>query len=675
MKKILFLFITLFPIIISAQESLKGLHVNPVILHSKIKAGMLKNSIIHDTLPFIDDFSLEGIYPDQSRWTNNNVFINNAYCKDPVTVGVATFDALDADGQIYKNASFSQFSADTLTSIPLRLDTIFVKGKKSRAISTKDSLYFSFLYQPGGIGNPPESHDSLVLEFYSPADKKWHWIWSSAGTTFEKFIAHLDSGTYKNYKDSAASKKKIKPPFNRIDTLLHNRFNVDFKTVLLNIKDSALYYRKGFSFRFRSYASLATSYLPTWGAGNVDIWNIDYVYINTNRSIKDSNIVTDVAFSSKPLSFLKYYTSMPWKQFLSDASSEIISQLEYPYSNFFTIDRIVDQGFIITDLTKTFSPYKPTITTNPDMKLLSDTTFKQNVPAYVLTDNNKKNAVYEVKAYLKANIQGRDLNPFNDTVRFVQNFNNYFAYDDGIPEAGYGLNGSGGFIADHFNLSTTDLDDTLTSVAIFFNSTLDNINKLPFSLIVWDDNNGLPNNVIYKKDALFPVDSALDAFKVYHLDSAIILKNKSFFVGINQLTKDNLNIGFDQNNDNHLNQFYNTDGSWNVSIYPGALMIRPVFGKHLSEAVGYIKPSDDKLFIYPIPVNQNAYISYLTANRSLVDISIYDLTGKEVKAVLNETQEKALHNITVDMSDLKPGMYFLDININNHVLRKKLIKN
>ena len=102
----------------------------------------------------------------------------------PVTQGVLTLDALDENGHVHENAvpGPSNWIADIVSSQPIRLDSIF--SPNPVALHNYDSIYFSFWFQPGGglgphpfndIGTPPESQDSLVLEFLAPdyADTIW----------------------------------------------------------------------------------------------------------------------------------------------------------------------------------------------------------------------------------------------------------------------------------------------------------------------------------------------------------------------------------------------------------------------------------------------------------------------------------------------------------------------
>lgn len=132
----------------------------------------------------------------------------------------------------------------------------------------------------------PAKRDSLILEFHSPAEfdtitsssgtqinPKWHYVWSTPGRKTVTLFA-----------------------------LQHNSY---FQQVLIPITDSSRYYKNGFRFRFRNYASLANNYVPDWQS-NGDQWNIDVVYLNTGRSIQDS-VLKDIAFADRAPSMLKTF--------------------------------------------------------------------------------------------------------------------------------------------------------------------------------------------------------------------------------------------------------------------------------------------------------------------------------------------------------------------------------
>jgi hypothetical protein len=650
--------IILIPFLVFPQEILTGLSVNPVLKNNNVKFEHLKSGNTFAKLPFIDDFSNSGIYPDQFHWSDNNVFINNEYPVNPPTIGVATFDALDENGQIYKNANSTQFPADTLTSVAIRLDTSFFTDQKKR-ILPKDSVYLSFFYQPGGLGISPDPQDSLVLEFYSVKDAHWHWIWSVPGTTLDTFVSKLP----------------------RTDTSVYKS---DFKKVMIPIKDSANYLRKGFRFRFRNYAAVANNYLSSWAAGNVNIWNIDYVYLDTNRRYNDSTM-RDIAFKTNPGTLLKNYHSMPWKQYIANPDGETPDSISFNLHNFNGgVPRNTNEKFQIYDtLTKDliFEPFPNGSSFN--FSPLSNSLFSIPItPFHFNSNSTNKNHDFKVSAFIKS--VALDFYHNNDSANFIQRFNSYYAYDDGNPEAGYGLNGTSGLIAYRFDLDS--IPDTLTSVAIFFNSTFKNANHKNFNILIWNELNNLPDKIILESSNNYlPGDSGLDLFKVYPLDTMVILNNKTFFVGVRQFTKDNLNIGFDLNNDNSSKIFYNSGSGWISSMYSGSLMIRPVFGSYPPQTVSELKVPKYKLTLYPNPVSGNKLNMILSGSSQFPNLSsseflscsIYNSIGKEIP--ISNTPFSILQSpFSIILPDLSDGIYILRLysqSGNFSISKKFVVKN
>ena len=83
------------------------------------------------SLPVIDDFSIDSYYPDTNIWQDKSVFINRNYAVNPITIGVATFDGLDARGRPYDITltGIDSENADTLTSHKIDLsssDTVYL---------------------------------------------------------------------------------------------------------------------------------------------------------------------------------------------------------------------------------------------------------------------------------------------------------------------------------------------------------------------------------------------------------------------------------------------------------------------------------------------------------------------------------------------------------------------
>ncbi len=104
----------------------------------------------------------------------------------------------------------------------------------------------------------------------------------------------------------------------------------------------------------------------------------------------------------------------------------------------------------------------------------------------------------------------------NDTVVYYQRFSNYFAFDDGSSEAGYGVNGLGSRNAMVAYRFKSFIEDTLRAIRICFNDSYMNSNQRIFDLMVWDDNGGIPGNVLYTQEkAMVQQGEAINGFYTY----------------------------------------------------------------------------------------------------------------------------------------------------------------
>lgn len=180
MTRRVFLYVALlafYPLNLLCQEAITGIPSNKFVNESFASKVIVKG-LLADTvsLPFFDDFSGHSALPDAGRWSDNNVFINNTYSDRQITEGIATFDALDSKGYLYESANSSSFRADQLTSKPINL-----------AFPVSDSIWLSFVCEPGGLSDSPEKNDSLTLEFFAPGENQWHSVWRKDGSETKGF--------------------------------------------------------------------------------------------------------------------------------------------------------------------------------------------------------------------------------------------------------------------------------------------------------------------------------------------------------------------------------------------------------------------------------------------------------------------------------------------------------
>ncbi|HLN54096.1 MAG TPA: T9SS type A sorting domain-containing protein [Lentimicrobium sp.] len=640
-----------------AQERITGLVANPSIKHVKQVPGVNRQTQASLNLPFFDDFSNTGsIFPDSRHWTDNYVFINDDFAVNPPTIGVATFDAINNLGEIYSHGSPYSFGADTLTSVEIRLDSIFLAT--ARKITTGDSLYFSFFYQPQGYGNTPAPGDSLILEFLAPEEIDSVFVPADTVITGnDTVIIPADTLIYQNWVRMWSSQGYLLEHF-------HDTVGDWFQQILVPVLDSARFYKPNFRFRFRNYASLADATLPDWQS-NGDQWNVDYIYLNIERGINDI-YHPDVAFAAKAPNMLSRFTSMPFDQYRREFVNEMADSVNIKITNLFNDDYNATYSYEVTDENDNLihvyqggNFFVPPYSTNGYVTYPS---FAHPPVAFVYPVNSTGPVEFTTTHILHtdANLGRRE----NDTIRFRQIFSNYLSYDDGTAEAGYGITPEGAQVAYQFKLNK---NDSLFGVKMFFNQTLAQGNSQPFYLNVWNDYFGKPGDIIYSRFGYQPVfTDSLNQFFYYDLDSAIFIEpgrfpNLIFYVGWEQSTGDMLNLGLDKNNSASKYIFYKTFGDWNNSQYPGALMIRPVIG--VESILSEEEPIHIRtLSLYPNP--NSIGVLKISSDIPQTEIDNYSFV---ITATDGRTVSKLPYHTEINVSHLANGMYFFQLMKGNSI--------
>jgi len=547
-------------------------------------------------LPFFEDFSRPGNLPDQKIWTDTYAYINNSYAVDPVSIGVATLDAVDADGSL-NGTTRTPFLSDFLTSKPIDLN-----------YPGRNDIIFSFFYQPQGMGSDPQKQDSLLLDFYAPQIREWFTVWSDTGKPLEAF-----------------------------------------RQVFIPVRDEK-FLLKGFQFRFKNYASMPDNQGYPNRNSNRDHWNIDYIYLDTAR-LTDVTAINDVAMTGSLGSILKSYEAMPWKHFKRAFQTQIKPYIPIIYKNNDTTSRNVTRMLEITDRTvykkETFSGGAINVPAGGKDTL----DFPYNFPFVFYQADS---VLFEIKSYLVTD----ELDyKWNDTVTRYQKFYNYYSYDDGSAEAGYDLQGEGTInarVACQFKSFETD---TLRGVQMYFPQVVDEVGKDYFLLTVWgnDLQSNQPGEVLYSMSGARPVYSnEINKFRIYELDTVLVVKDL-FYVGWIKTTENSLNVGFDRNNNNSSNIFYNLGQQWQTSSKQGSLMIRPIMGRKIVYPASATTIAEKELMVYPNPASDHIMIGQswqLTKDQFVA--SIFNLEGLLV------LQTREFEN-GIDVSALPPGIYLLSL--------------
>lgn len=618
MNKFLKLFILIALLLpdlyLNAQEQLMPLNANAQLISASStknqQASRTFSLATLDTIPFFEDFSYSTVspYPSKAHWLDSNVFINHTFPIAAPSIGVATFDGLNKKGYPYNLSApvSSSAQADRLTSRPINL-----QKKGAQVYQPSDSVYLSFYYQAEGRGDSPEPNDSLSVDFYKPNQKKWEKVWGRKG-----------------YNPSGA------------DSLFH--------LVILPIKDTA-YFDSLFQFRFRNRATLS---------GSLDHWHVDYIRIDKNRSYADS-LVEDDAFQYMSTPFLKNYSSMPYRQFISSemapATNNYIRNNFNTGKNTFYNYSVYDKNSVMTYSynggSANILPYSSNGMHNAPQHAAPPVSFAFPAP---MVDS----ALYTIKHVISSN---PDFARQNDTIFQIQKFSSYYAYDDGTAEVGYYNNTYGAKNAVRY---TINVPDTLRALRIYFDPVTDgqNIISSSFRVIVWADGNTGPGNEIYRDSAMYPkyIQGSYNIMPTYKLTSCLRLSPGTYYFGIQQTSNKPLNIGFDKNNDHSNALYYDIGSGWVQSAIKGSIMINPMLGCNYPptpvgmEEYGYTIPQG-QISLYPNPAQNTIRIG---TNGILVD----NATVRILSAVGQTAYTRPYSSgDEIDISALPDGIYFVQL--------------
>lgn len=652
-------------------------------------------------LPFFDDFSHSNTYPDSTKWTDNNVLVNDGFPLCPPSRKGATFDVLDADGKVYSYAISNAFIAEYLTSVRIRLDSIM--EPEPRALTPADSIYLSFYYQPQGNGNSPEEQDSLVLQFGTTTERKeflfldyqsydiadifaemqvdtlfpGDTIWASVGCQPGLFALVTDTLTPMTQGSIAVPCDSVfttvadttwyhiwSVPGQTLEDFMDENDGQYFKQVMIPITDLK-YFRDDFYFRFYNYASIVGSSLPS-NRSNEDNWSIDFVYLNINRTIDDTDYPM-LTFSGQQPSFFNRYQSIPYRQYRINPYTFTREYLDIDVANLNGIDHEANYYYTVQKIgggqhyTRTVSPTTiPPYKTNGYLQCSEyESPACPNVGELFAISLDYDSVSYQISHYLYDSTANP---PLVDSMVYRIGMYNYYAYDDGIPELGFGVRPAGGRFAVRFDVADFD---TIQGVQLLFNHTLNDANNKYFDIVIWKDANGKPGEELYRLENQRPQwQDQIYRFSYYRFDKTVALAG-AFYIGIEQRSDDLINIGFDTSIDNIDYNFVNTNGSWQQSSKHGSLMIRPVVGASYFIGVEENGPSTGSgtFRIYPNPVSN---ILHIESDIDGGQMSIYDLMGRMVYQSEYQTE--------IPVNQLNDGLYFLSITTSEgQVINQKFI--
>jgi hypothetical protein len=595
------------------QVSLAQFKIVPLQNTETTKTSSAKVAAIQ--LPFFDDFSTSFNTQDLSKWQKGGgVYINNTFTTNHPTLNVATFDGLKANGSPYDFSNqLAQGATDSLTSQAIDLSKNILK----------DSLYLSFFYKREGLGEKPDLNDSLKAEFLTDGGK-WQKVALILGDTAK---------------------------------IATDKFVQIFIPINKNI-----FFHSGFQFRFLTFGKQS---------GQFDVWHIDYVYLDKNRSIKKPFYV-DFACRNPMSSILSRYNSMPMPQFLEKPTLELSGTIKSDVYN-------LSGG---ANDVRVFYSVKNLLTNESFIDSIPPIQIESLSSKIIETKNNIAQQLKGSKANVEVqfNIKSGDAPIFtvNDKIKTNIILDNYYAYDDGTAEQAAYLKKGFGRVAVQFNLNKAD---AVTAIRIHVPPTVTNLTGKRLTLQILSDKDGKPDRIlktISDSTTTIKYANTPNAFIEYKIKDSVTVEG-IFYVGYVQFTDDEpLVLGLDLNSPQFTNKhFYNISNEWiNVGTdipktstfnpIKGSLMIRPVMAGKTAKVITLATEEelqDKNLVISPNPSTG----IFRWNDASLKNAEVFDMTGRII------FQEKT-NNQEVNLQNLNTGVYFLRLSNEKNTFVRKIVK-
>lgn len=589
------------------------------------------------SLPFWDDFSFTPVddpddttsnEPLDSIWMNSqSVWINSGIGVNAPSINVATFDGLNEEGLPYSADILANGYRDILTSQLIDL------SEPKVAVAERNTVYLSFAYQWQGNGEPPDPNDFLQLEMRD-SDTSWAIVMTIVPKT----------------------------------TLSRTEF---YDTIIqIPNTGSRFFFHDKFQFRFQNFGRKS---------GPFDTWNVDYIYLNKNRTLSSLSF-PDRSIASQATQLFGRYTAVPLEHFRKQSAFDSV---EFDVKNLKKAESEIAIGYLAYLTFKNYTGGTAnihTISFTPKLngvgegimgpgqrtRVRIDSVANANDPQQFSPTADSIDIDLQIRV-ISGDLQDSGRPGFlpidfriNDTLTTSYKLKDYYAYDDGTAEFAARLNTTTDKLAYAFDMLTDDVD-TLAGFDVYFPDFGLTSNPL-VNFTIYEDNNGMPGDPLYTISSYtLKVQNAVNKFQRINILETVRVQNR-FYIGYDSPS---VRLGLDKNNNTADRMFVNIGAGWyqNTDV-TGSFMIRPRFGKGVDSPVG-IPEEVVTIQAYPNPNNGEFYI-----DRKTELVQVINLAGQSIPFTV---QEYSSEQQKVNLQQTAPGLYILKVRKGNSVIAHKIV--
>jgi PKD repeat protein len=241
--------------------------------------------------------------------------------------------------------------------------------------------------------------------------------------------------------------------------------------------------------------------------------------------------------------------------------------------------------------------------------------------------------------------------------------------DDWNPDGNYVLNDSGWVESDYFtilNPMPTPAEVIYPTLQDTFSTHVDNDVPISFT---W-----YPSEDIDSDDVIYTLTIELEFFGNTYTDEHENISDTTYDVSSHSL--DVLLGGLNLDESTLLWYVKSSDGEYNVMSDSGQFVLtRSVLGLNNQFSI----PTEFSLHQnYPNPFNPVTTLRYDLPENGMVNITIYNMLGKQVKTLINQTQDAGYRSVIWDATNdygkpVSAGIYLYQIQAGEYMQTKKMV--
>jgi len=126
-----------------------------------------------------------------------------------------------------------------------------------------------------------------------------------------------------------------------------------------------------------------------------------------------------------------------------------------------------------------------------------------------------------------------------------------------------------------------------------------------------------------------------------------------------------------------VRSYYSTEGTYSdaswYAVYGEIYLYKTNENNLILAQLGKEIPTEYSISNFPNPFNPTTVINYQLPESGMVTLKVYDLLGKEVATLVNESKNAGYYNVNFDASKLTSGIYIYTIQANNFIKSNKML--